>query len=63
MVPNANVMSLAETLRGLCSKYSQLRMYEATLSIPGKNSTVKLLKRLRREPPRSNAFQEKLPDR
>ncbi len=63
VVTNSNLASLANVLRGLCYKYSTLKAYEAIIRIPGKNTTIKLTKRMVKASSHQNPFQEKLPDR
>lgn len=63
LVSNAHTTLLANTLRGLCTKYNKLQVYEVVLSVPGKNTRVKMLKKIKRDNTHKNPFQDKLPDR
>lgn len=62
-VSNAHTTLLANTLRGLCTKYNKMHVYEVVLSVPGKNTRVKMLRKIKRDNAHKNPFQDKLPDR
>ncbi len=64
VVSNSNTTALANTLRGLCYKYNTMKIYEAVLRVAGKNTCVKIQKRLqKRDPAKQSPFSERLPDR
>ncbi len=63
LVSNPHITPLANILRGLCTKYSKMHVYEVVLSVPGKDTRVKMLRRLKRDNPHKNPFQDKPPDR
>ena len=50
---------------GLCFQYATMKVYEAVLRVPGKNTCVKMQKRApkREQAGPKGPFQEKLPDR
>ncbi|KAG1677620.1 hypothetical protein FOA52_010401 [Chlamydomonas sp. UWO 241] len=62
VVPNANATPLANALRGMCTKYNKMNVYEATLTIPGKNTNMRVQRRVRPSN-NTNPVHEKLADR